>query len=56
MISASVGFQCPECVHEGSKGVRAPRTVAGGTARALACDVTDEDAVQAGVPGRRLEA
>ena len=33
MISASVGFQCPECVHEGNKGVRAPRTVAGGTVR-----------------------
>lgn len=29
MISAAVGFQCPECVREGNKGVREPRTVAG---------------------------
>ncbi len=29
MVSASVGFQCPECVREGNKGVRTPRTVAG---------------------------
>ncbi len=40
MISASVGFQCPECVHEGNKGVREPRTVAGGTVRADAGNVT----------------
>ncbi len=33
MISASVGFQCPECVHEGNKGVREPRTVAGAAVR-----------------------
>ena len=33
MISASVGFQCPECVKAGSKGVRAPRTVTGGAVR-----------------------
>ncbi len=33
MISAAVGFQCPECVHEGNKGVREPRTVAGGRIR-----------------------
>jgi membrane associated rhomboid family serine protease len=30
MISAAVGFQCPECVQAGNKGVRAPRTVTGG--------------------------
>ena len=33
MISAAVGFQCPECVHAGNKNVREPRTVAGGRVR-----------------------
>lgn len=31
MQDASVGFQCPSCVVEGAKSVRAPRTIAGGT-------------------------
>ncbi|WP_300681696.1 rhomboid family intramembrane serine protease [Nocardioides sp.] len=30
MISASVGFQCPECFHEGKKSVREARTSYGG--------------------------
>lgn len=34
MISAAVGFQCPNCVREGSKDVRVPRTRLGGKAQA----------------------
>jgi membrane associated rhomboid family serine protease len=33
MISAAVGFQCPECVHAGNKNVREARTVTGATLR-----------------------
>ncbi|WP_205629230.1 rhomboid family intramembrane serine protease [Jiangella muralis] len=33
MISAPVGYQCPECVAEGRKGVRQARTVLGGQRR-----------------------
>lgn len=34
MTAAPVGFQCPECVAEGKKTVRQPRTVLGGQVRA----------------------
>jgi membrane associated rhomboid family serine protease len=30
MHSASVGFQCPECIREGRRTTRAPRTIGGG--------------------------
>src|ERR1043165_1564912 len=33
MISAAVGFQCPECVRGANKGVREPRTVVGSPVR-----------------------
>lgn len=33
MLAAPVGFQCPECVAEGNKGVRQPRTALGGEVR-----------------------
>ncbi|MFE2426285.1 rhomboid family intramembrane serine protease [Streptomyces sp. NPDC059373] len=31
MVSASVGFQCPECVREGRQSMPEPRTMAGGS-------------------------
>ena len=40
MHSASVGFQCPECVAEGRRTLRAPRTVFGGTLAGQAGYVT----------------
>lgn len=33
MVSASVGFQCPECVRDGRRTVRQARTIAGGSVR-----------------------
>ncbi|MCX9191989.1 rhomboid family intramembrane serine protease [Carbonactinospora thermoautotrophica] len=40
MISAAVGFQCPECVREGSREVRQARTVFGGAVQADTTVVT----------------
>ncbi|MGQ0629953.1 MAG: rhomboid family intramembrane serine protease [Sporichthyaceae bacterium] len=40
MISASVGFQCPRCVHEANKDVRQARTVGGGVVRSDAGLIT----------------
>ena len=40
MIPASVGFQCPDCVSEGRKTVRQPRTVYGGSVRRGGLDAT----------------
>lgn len=34
MRDAAVGFHCPDCVAEGNKAVRAPRTLAGGAVQA----------------------
>lgn len=31
MVEAAVGFQCPECVREGNRGVTFGRTISGGT-------------------------
>src|SRR5215218_5058062 len=40
MHSASVGFQCPECIREGRRTTRAPRTIGGGLVPRRAGDVT----------------
>jgi membrane associated rhomboid family serine protease len=40
MITASVGFQCPECVAAGRKTVRTPRTMYGGAVPRGGFDVT----------------
>ncbi len=40
MRPASVGFQCPECVSEGAKGVRQPSTVFGGRVTADTSRIT----------------
>jgi membrane associated rhomboid family serine protease len=40
MIAASVGFQCPECVAQGSKTVRPAKTMYGGSVRRGGLDVT----------------
>lgn len=40
MREASVGFQCPDCVAQGQKAVRQPRTLAGGTITANSGIVT----------------
>ena len=40
MVSAAVGFQCPECVTEGKKTQRAPVTVFGGAVQARPDAVT----------------
>jgi membrane associated rhomboid family serine protease len=40
MRSASVGFQCPECVAQGNRSVRTPRTVFGGRVATATARVT----------------
>lgn len=40
MTAASVGFQCPECVREGNRGVRGARTTFGGKVAAKSNAVT----------------
>lgn len=40
MVTASVGFQCPECVAEGRRSVRQPRTAYGGAVGRGGVDAT----------------
>jgi membrane associated rhomboid family serine protease len=40
MVTASVGFQCPECVREGQRGMRPVKTTYGGRARGDRSEIT----------------
>lgn len=40
MVTASVGFQCPECVREGRRSIRPAKTMYGGRVRGSRAEVT----------------